>query len=444
MNGKIAGFCSILRFRWMYFSSCQRAWRLVCLGTFVISVVELFRGLMMAGSGSYGDIAYSLLVAAVSFFSLMKDALSLIPKSETKERLICFKDRADSDCCAALAIAVEQIGMAKSELEDGFERIVFPGRGDFVVVSSQVDGFLRRGGKVWFTVRRAQNTSMWRRINRRLEEASRLLSLKQKADRYVDFFNEDKVMLTSKVVVTGDQMFLTVAKTCYYASYLSNELYRDSIVDEDGVTWSNGLDGVWSPFDDEGADFALHELSGGISAHVGVNTIGVTKDGYVLIWQQGSGQHSCNQAAPTGSGSMDWKDLSAARPAQDDSGRLLFNDVIVYAAERELREESFAGSYVNGLSTRIIGYFRWGRRGGLPGFVCLTKIPLMRDDIEVRNREVCRNVHLEKLRLYGTRADMIASLDAYLQACDRELRMSIPLVVGLRCLRNLLKSGEDL
>ena len=443
-NGRLAGFVAIILFRWTYSTPRQKIWKVTCLVAFLVSSLELVRSLLSFSADRWFENLYLLLVTVVSAISLVKDIWALLVEGLSDRHMVRFFDRRDGESKGKLNTALQQL--ACLEPEKGFSNLEMKSLGYFAVYSSKINAMLCQGAEILVGISDFSSTAVWKKINRNMKEVCEILTLKQKADGFVQFFNEQKVMQCSplKPSTDGRSLEMRVARSCYYASYLTNESYRDQIIDSEGMTQNFGSEGRWFPFDNYNGDLRLRCLDGRNSAHVGVNTIGITADGYVLIWQQGSGQHSRNFAAPTGSGSMDWADIGNSRASYDLAGRIAFNQVIISAVERELTEESFAGVHLKGgaLETRIIGYFRWGARGGLPGFVCLTRIPLKMADIRIDNREVCRNHDLETLRMIGSKQDMITAINTYMREREKNIPMSLPLHVALVFLRDAIISGE--
>ncbi|MEU0508338.1 MULTISPECIES: hypothetical protein [Amycolatopsis] len=107
---------------------------------------------------------------------------------------------------------------------------------------------------------------------------------------------------------------------------------------------------------------------------VGVSTVAVTTDGWVLVVLQ-SNRNSASQSllAPSGSGSLEPRDLDG-----DD-----LHDVVRAGMERELCEET-------GLRrdeivrTTITGFARWMDRGAKPEFFGLTELSATRQDLLAR------------------------------------------------------------
>lgn len=102
-----------------------------------------------------------------------------------------------------------------------------------------------------------------------------------------------------------------------------------------------------------------------MSDHIGISTLAVTTDGYVIILHQNDkALTSTDRLTPSGSGSVDFSDL---RPDSD------FRETLKAAAERELREETNLPAGRIG-HTEVIGFYRDLGRGGKPEFCCLTRL----------------------------------------------------------------------
>lgn len=79
-----------------------------------------------------------------------------------------------------------------------------------------------------------------------------------------------------------------------------------------------------------------------------------------------------------GSGSIDFKDYSKLKT---------FNQTIKDAMTRELKEENSLNKTDFSAETKILGFFRWIKRGGKPEFVGITKISCDYTDLEPDRKE---------------------------------------------------------
>jgi hypothetical protein len=185
-------------------------------------------------------------------------------------------------------------------------------------------------------------------------------------------FNSPKVRLADDLtparMVSAEP--LRIQHTSYFASVCTNESADKEVRlrDTDEVRF-RGTDLC----SDSGIlqDLAQSQCSN----HVGISTIALTSDGYLISTVQaaGSAQYA-RQVAPSGSGSADLADVR-------DGERLC--DFVVRAMERELKEECGLSPKLDGLSTVVLGYARIVERGGKPEFFGITLLPAPRRDVTV-------------------------------------------------------------
>ncbi|GAA1549140.1 hypothetical protein GCM10009804_01900 [Kribbella hippodromi] len=128
---------------------------------------------------------------------------------------------------------------------------------------------------------------------------------------------------------------------------------------------------------DDGKLIALG--STGLGNQVGVSTVALTTDGWMLLVHQGvASRSSAGLVAPSGSGSLEPLDLV---------GRERLSEVVAAGMERELREElglvSAAMRDVR-IETDVRGYGRWLEKGAKPEFYGVTRIHASLRDLELR------------------------------------------------------------
>lgn len=388
---RIASLVRLLRFCWIYSNFAQRLWMVVCFAVFVVSVVALVLSFpALAEIQSVRQFVWPAICFVSSLVSLAGTVWDFRNAWRDDREMVLFKDRTDS-AKALFSGRISQVVLPRNSYGDIFTVERLGSRRDFIAFSPKLDEKLRHGGKIAGRITDLRKIPIWRRINKNLPRCLTLLSMKQSKNNDGRFFNESKIAVTgAKFLGEENAIDFTVAKTWYYASYLTNELYKGEIRRPKCDNAQDGETDDWSPFVEEfapdgGKIETLRDFDGTLSAHIGVNTLGVTRDGYVCIWRQKRGEHSRELAAPTGSGSLDWYDLGAQ--ALKSSGPVDLGRAVTLGAERELTEESFDEGTRKllkdrRLETRVIGFFRWGVRGGLPGFACVTKIPLLYGDIQ--------------------------------------------------------------
>lgn len=379
---KIIAFVRLMRFKVLYSKWYENAFRLFVFAVFVWSVFGLARDMICSADG-YLSLYYAVGII-FALFAIIKDVYSFVSQFHSKYRLITFGNRNDSNWPSFFqqlqSIDYDMIGFEVLKFKDQTGFI------DFISYSRELNRQLSDG----MTIRCELITppAAWGIINQKINEGLVFLALKQKANAFRRFTNDTKIAIVGSNIRNGvvdSELRFNISKTCYYASYLRNEFHRDFVYD--GVDQAVQLGGSedWCPFVSVSgrevlADFD-HQRN---SYHIGVNTLGVTVDGYVCLWRQGNGNRSVGRVAPTGSGSMDWSDIKYKHGN-------IFNDAIIHGAERELREESFSRDIKrrlvelektgHSLKSSIIGLYRWGSLGGLPGFILVTLIPLKYSDI---------------------------------------------------------------
>lgn len=176
-------------------------------------------------------------------------------------------------------------------------------------------------------------------------------------NRNGSFYNERKLCMASEFGESGGEWYVRVCKGCYYNSYLTNVIYTKKLSHQSG--W-----GMTPPANI--ANYPVRRLEKSVmSDHIGISTLAVTTDGYVIILHQNDkALTSTDRLTPSGSGSVDFSDL---RPDSD------FRETLKAAAERELREETNLPAGRIG-HTEVIGFYRDLGRGGKPEFCCLTRL----------------------------------------------------------------------
>lgn len=160
-------------------------------------------------------------------------------------------------------------------------------------------------------------------------------------NRNGSFYNERKLCMASEFGESGGEWYVRVCKGCYYNSYLTNVIYAKKLSHQSG--W-----GMTPPANI--ANYPVRRLEKSVmSDHIGISTLAVTTDGYVIILHQNDkALTSTDRLTPSGSGSVDFSDL---RPDSD------FRETLKAAAERELREETNLPAGRIG-HTEVIGFYR--------------------------------------------------------------------------------------
>lgn len=170
------------------------------------------------------------------------------------------------------------------------------------------------------------------------------------------FFNEEKLCMASELYDRKDsnKYIVSLCKGSYYNSYLTNNIYNKTIKEKGFI--------LESPLNIR--NYKIQSLFDSIMGdHIGVSTLAISKDGFIIIMRHNNKTNiNANKLQPTGSGSVDFKDIKKGPN---------FINIIKYAAIRELIEETnIPKSLIN--ETIITGFYRDLNRAGKPEFCCIT------------------------------------------------------------------------
>jgi hypothetical protein len=118
---------------------------------------------------------------------------------------------------------------------------------------------------------------------------------------------------------------------------------------------------------------------------IGISTIAFTADNALVVTRQTSRNVASPQLlAPSGSGSLDPRDLgpaSTARPRREET----LQDIVRRGMERELQEETGIRQD-EVLRTKVIGFARWLERGAKPEFFGVTELSATSADLKQQRR----------------------------------------------------------
>lgn len=152
----------------------------------------------------------------------------------------------------------------------------------------------------------------------------------------------------------SNKYIVSLCKGSYYNSYLTNNIYNKTIKEKGFI--------LESPLNIR--NYKIQSLFDSIMGdHIGVSTLAISKDGFIIIMRHNNKTNiNANKLQPTGSGSVDFKDIKKGPN---------FINIIKYAAIRELIEETnIPKSLIN--ETIITGFYRDLNRAGKPEFCCIT------------------------------------------------------------------------
>lgn len=217
--------------------------------------------------------------------------------------------------------------------------------------------------------------------------------LMEKLKNKKTFTNDKKVTLASDIYVGTTSVSLMESR--YYDGELTNELALKRIRSRRHHYFKfNGSD----LFLDDDLCHIKSLSNNALANRIGSSTLAITSDNYLVIGVQGKNNlHNAGKYVPTGSGSMDYDDLL-------DANNL--NRFIIKGTERELEEESSAGSFID--KTIVVGYGRLIERGAKPEFFCITYLKESKDQIlynfERNNKEIdiklVERLHFVKVNEY--------------------------------------------
>jgi 8-oxo-dGTP pyrophosphatase MutT (NUDIX family) len=187
--------------------------------------------------------------------------------------------------------------------------------------------------------------------------------------------NRHRVVFNGALVgLRGDPLPGTAELTLHHARFYdlmcSNEVCKFRITDR---TTGAELDLRRELLAD--ADGRLRTLrESKLSDPIGVSTVAITTDGVLLLVRQSRRNlASAGLLAPSGSGSLEPRDLNGASSLQH---------AVCQSMERELREETGLRTD-QVVSTRVVGFARWMDRGAKPEFFGVTTLAGTADELQL-------------------------------------------------------------
>lgn len=184
------------------------------------------------------------------------------------------------------------------------------------------------------------------------------------------FINETKIGLLSSL--SSQQTSVTVFKTDYFSTYLTNGLATSKLfrlVSGEKDEYYKGS--VYFPSEPVENRIRIKDFREYLAGNnIGVSVLAITSDKYLCLWEQSDRtQYSSGLLVPTGSGSLNWKDLRKV-----PSRNLI--EIVTLGAQRELREECKRRGRTelskDIVRTEVIGFFRNYSRAGKPEFVLIS------------------------------------------------------------------------
>ena len=179
---------------------------------------------------------------------------------------------------------------------------------------------------------------------------------------------------------------------------------------------------------------------------IGISTLAFTDDNYLLaVHQSPRNLASGKRYAPSGSGSLEPRDLDASHSGQDSTPSLV--DVLKHGMERELHEETGIDAQ-DIRETQVVGFGRWLERGAKPEFFAMTRLRIRQADFTATKissgerlfSEGVVPIFVDLPRLRQELADGVSIDEAPSFPPELLGSASLPLIVGLRAVA--LNGGE--
>lgn len=178
---------------------------------------------------------------------------------------------------------------------------------------------------------------------------------------------------------------------------------------------------------------------------MGVSTLAVTRDGMMVIGRQGNASMAnAGRYAPSGSGSVDFKDYQQF--ATSGNRHPTLEQVLIAAMERELQEElNLFGANIP-LTTHLLGYARLLERGGKPDYFGLTYMDVdssillsKRVSFQEKGLQACY-----ELFPLDARTTAAQTLQAFCAQHRKSRRLSIQLHILAQLLEDLERQGPPI
>jgi hypothetical protein len=194
-------------------------------------------------------------------------------------------------------------------------------------------------------------------------------------NRSAIFFNARKIRISTDLTVDrlSKNLDVTIRPTTYYDSLCTNDLTPYML--QERSSSSVAISGIKIV---SNRQIMLDLVEPDLSNHVGGSTLAFTSDDYLVVQTQTqSSRQSPGRFAPSGSGSLDWKDVKHASTLAD---------FVKTGLRRELVEET--GLPCSTLvAIGILGVVRHAHRGGQVEFYGIARLPAKFSQLRTRGHE---------------------------------------------------------
>jgi len=269
------------------------------------------------------------------------------------------------------------------------------------------------------------------------------LAVFAKQQSSASLFNERKIGVAS--AIGAGMNSLNIGRTSYFTSILTNEACTRRLVRKEENSLVKDFRALFPIARDNSGGIpkiAMAPLEASrMSNHIGVSTLAMTRDGYLIWWvQKETAQQSQGKIVPSGSGSLNWSDFTGLKEAY-------LEGLLRQGMARELCEECSLSNSTTiekiADATRVLGYFRWVKRGGKPEFIGISRLSVDRGDVQPQNRELERETALAK-----DQWQQVRSVADVLDVCNAQLRSSrevaTPLAALFLRLKQILEDNDSL
>jgi len=381
--------------------------------SFFLSLVGI--GSLVANAIEKKDIAVALVVSIVSIvFSLASLLLQMIRYKKEQSLIYAVEDNRYKDKLKAKIKA--NVGL----LDGGYAYESFDQQA--YLVSLDVDHYLQKSVS---QIKLLPSESQYR-----LPQELNIFipfALRKRLGSGRKFYNSKKIRLCDDLTPITTQIH--IQKTDYFSVFCSNDLSYRKLRSRKSL--SNRFNGGDILLDDNDCLSTLEDSVMG--NNIGVSTLAITSDDYVIISLQGDLNNvGAGRFSPSGSGSEDYADAKGCK----NLGAVLLNGM-----NRELDEECSLPKKSSVL-TKVVGYIRIVERGGKPDFFGLTRIPYTKAEVEgwiPGNPEIRQGLMQEPSFILYQDPDQLEK-DAESLCAFNQRRMSLQ----LRCLLDILKRDRAL
>jgi transcriptional regulator with XRE-family HTH domain len=284
------------------------------------------------------------------------------------------------------AYEIGSLRVSKTEVESDYKPLTTSivdneGFTESIIYSESVNRCLREGTDVPIKQDMHQRDRLEKRLRQKAQTfADALFSHYTRSSKHDKrFFCEPKTCLGSDLLLRDGKILpVAIFRGSYYHSFLTNEMVTKRLESDEGDGAPESLYSGWSDFPIDPYSRTVRPIgASNMGNHIGASTLLFTADGTFQIWRQKrSGQVDAERRAATGSGSCDWEDWK-----QVEGRTPTLHSLISTAMERELCEESGLLGVPAHIETRLVGYFRWIKRGGKPEFVGISKTSVHSTDL---------------------------------------------------------------